>query len=101
MHAAWREGRVDGHVHEGRHSFGFLPAGEILKLLPHGGLKSEIETAAAAVRKINEEVNTKTRGFAEGARLIELHVELGGKLPALLAPTRTLLLELTHALHGS
>ena len=39
------------------------------------------------------QVNTKTKGAAEGARLIEVYHELGGKLPALLAPSRSLLME--------
>ena len=68
--------------------------GELLRLLPAGGgLRREFEAAAAAIRSVSEEVNTRTKGVAEGARLVELHHELGGKVGALLAPTRSLILE--------
>ena len=68
---------------------------ELLRPLPSsGGLRRELEGAAHAVRQVSEEVNARTKGVADGARLIQLHHELSGKVPALLAPTRSLLLEL-------
>ena len=59
---------------------------ELLGALPgEGGPRLELEAAAEAVRRVNEEVNAKIRGAEEGARLMELHLELGGRLPSLLA----------------
>jgi hypothetical protein len=57
------------------------------------GTRAELEAAERAVRRVSEEVNEKTRNEVNGVRIAQLHEELGGKLPALLAPTRSLLLE--------
>ncbi|KOO31546.1 domain containing protein [Chrysochromulina tobinii] len=66
----------------------------LLRVLPaRAGPRPELEAAAAAVRRVNEEVNNKIKHAADGARLIALYHELGGKLPLLLAPSRSLLLE--------
>ena len=66
----------------------------LLRVLPaRAGPRPELEAAAAAVRRVNEEVNNKIKDAADGARLIALYHELGGKLPLLLTPTRSLLLE--------
>ena len=68
---------------------------ELLRPLPaNGGLRREFEVVAAAVRSVSAEVNAKAKGVVDVVRLVELHHgELGGRLGALLAPTRTLLLE--------
>lgn len=66
---------------------------ELLRPLPDGELHRELAAAADAVREVSEEVNRKTRGTAEAARLVEIHMALGQQLPSLLAPTRSLLLE--------
>ena len=69
--------------------------GELLGVLPgQCASRPDLERAADAVRRVNEEVNAKIRGAEDGSRLVALYHELGGKLPALLAPTRSLLLEL-------
>ena len=89
--------------------------GEMLKLLPAGPglgrgpgrpgggesagcaegapLRAELESCCSAIRAVSDQVNAMTRDAAEAARLVELYHELGGSLPELLAPTRTLLHE--------
>ena len=56
-------------------------------------LRAEIENVNAALARINSEVNEQSARAGEGQRLLELHVALGGVLPALLSPTRALLLQ--------
>lgn len=68
---------------------------ELLSALPaNAGPRPELEAASEAMRKVNAEVNAKIKGAEDGTRLVALYHELGGKLPALLAPTRALELEL-------
>ena len=46
-----------------------------------------------ALERVNGEVNAQSARAAEGQRLVALHHALGGALPALLAPTRALLVD--------
>lgn len=70
---------------------------EILRCMPdstNDELRAEIENVNAALARVNSEVNEQSARAGEGQRLLDLHVALGGVLPALLSPTRALLLQM-------
>ena len=74
--------------------------GEITRALGGGGgggggdlLRAELAAVSAALERVNGEVNAQSARAAEGQRLVALHHALGGALPALLAPTRALLVD--------
>jgi len=67
---------------------------DLLQATPAGAVRDALEAAAAVVHKVNGEVNAKTRESEGSSRLFALHVALGEKLPELLSPTRTFVLEL-------
>ena len=75
--------------------------GEVTRALGGGGggggggdlLRAELAAVSAALERVNGEVNAQSARAAEGQRLVALHHALGGALPALLAPTRALLVD--------
>ena len=66
--------------------------------LPTGSpVAPALARVAATIKEVNLDVNVKVRGVEESARLLQLHVELGGVPEGLVAPARRLLMQASRA----